>query len=89
MPRNNRFWEEEVRFLCSPQAVEDEETYLLEHGQFELPHDQLVSRWQAMLRAKEWLESQFVQVDSPQQQQQPTTNVGCRSCLSEVCVCNE
>jgi len=78
----------EVGLLCTPQAVEDEESYLLEYGQHELPHDQLVSRWQAMLSAKEWLESQLPAISITDSGPTPTTPPAeCRACLSTPCSC--
>jgi hypothetical protein len=86
--KSNRWWEEEARFLCSPQAIEEEEDYLLRCAETkEIPHDQLVSRWQAMLSAKEWLET-ISQVDCPPEKPTTTMQSGCKSCLSTpTCSC--
>jgi hypothetical protein len=86
---SRQFWEEEAQFLCSPQAIEDEESYLIEHGQTELPHRELVERWQRMLCAKDWLQEQFSPPVEHLPEQSTTSTSGCRVCLSTPCSCED
>jgi hypothetical protein len=49
-----------VRRLCTPDAIEAEENYLLsDSAHDELGHQEYVRRWQRLQSAKEWLKDQF------------------------------
>lgn len=89
MSRRRYDWE--VPLLCTPGAIESEESELLRL--FSLPHSnsehrELVRRWQEMLDAKEQIEEMMMLAKPPLEPTTTTTTATinfCRACLSVGC----